>query len=219
MCGGERCRGLMPWLLLGLWLAGASGVEGQTLEWGPRIGANFSGVLYADGGAMNGMEPKLGLHLGVATTLGMGRHVSVEAAAVVSQDGFRGEGSQPGDLHMDYLDVPVVVKLRLPTRVSPHLLAGFSVGYMVRCGLTRVPVVGETTCDDRLVGTNWRSLDLGVLGGVGASVPTGRGTLELDLLGSYGVRDLKEDLLPPGTARRVALRLSATLFLAGEDRS
>lgn len=219
MCGGERSRGLIPCLLLGLWLVGAGGVDGQTPVWGPRVGFNLSAVLYADGGALNGVVPKSGLHLGAATAMAISRYVSVEAAAVISQDGFRGEGSQPGDLHMDYLDVPIVVKLRLPTRISPHLLAGFTVGYMVRCRLTGVAIVGDTACDDRLVGTNWRSLDFGALGGIGTSMPTGPGRLELDLLLSFGLRDLKEDLLPPGAARRVALRLSATLFLAQEDRT
>ncbi len=219
MCGGMRGHGLISSLFLGLWLAGACEVRGQTGAWGPRIGVNLSGVLYADGGAQNGMVPKMGVHLGAAAALAIDRHVSVEAAAVLSQDGFRGEGSQPGDLRMDYLDVPLVAKLRLPNRVSPHLLAGFTVGYMVRCRLTRVAIVGNTTCDDRLVGTHWRALDIGALGGIGMGLPTGKGRLELDLLLHWGLRDLKEDLLPPGAAKRVALRLSATLLSALGDRS
>lgn len=219
MCDRERGRGPIPCLLLGFWLVSACAVAGQTPAWGPRVGVSLSAVLYADGGAQNGMVPKPGLHLGGAATLAINRHVSVEVAAAVSQDGFRGEGSQPGDLHMDYLDVPVVVKLRLPTRISPHLLGGFTVGYMVRCHLTGVAIVGDTACDDRLVGTNWRSLDVGALGGIGTSIPTGRGKLDLDLFLSVGLRDLKEDLLPPGAAKRIALRLSATLFIAQEDRT
>lgn len=211
-------RGLVPGVLLGLWIVGAGGASGQKPVWGARMGLNLSAVLY-DGGAGNGVVPKTGVHMGVAAALVTRRHWSVEAAAVVSQDGFRGEGSQPGDLNMDFVDVPLVVKLRLPTRVSPHISGGFTVGYMIRCRLTRVALVGNTTCDDRLVGTRWRSLDVGAVGGIGTSLPTRWGRLELDLVLNLGLRDLKDDLLPPGDARRIALRMSATLLRTGEDRS
>jgi len=217
--GGRVRWGFSTVLFLGLSFVRADGAAGQTLEWGARLGFNVSAVLYADGGALNGVVPKPGLHLGAATAWEISQHATVEAAVVASQDGFRGEGAHPGDFRMDYVDVPVVGKLRLPTRVSPHLLAGFAVGYMVRCRLTGVAIVGDTTCDDRLVGTRWRSFDFGALGGIGVSLPTRRGRWEFDLFGSLGIRDLKVDLLPPGAARRVAARLSVTLFPTREDRS
>jgi hypothetical protein len=179
----------------------------------------MSGIIYEDAGAAGGMVLKPGIHFGAGAALRVSRLLSVEPAVLLSPDGFQGEGGHPGDFQMDYLDVPIMLKARIPARVSPHLLVGLTAGYMVRCRLTGVAFVGATACDDPLVGTRWRSFDLGGLIGLGATLPTRRGRFGLDAFVGFGMRDLKEDLLPPGSARRGAIRVSMTWFPAFGERS
>ncbi len=219
MSGGARRRGGGAATVLGLLLLVASGAMGQDIKFGIRAGLNVSGVIYQDAGAAGGMVLKQGIHLGAGAALRVSRFLSVETAVLISQDGFQGEGGHPGEFQMDYLELPIMLKVRIPTRVSPHLLVGLTAGYMVRCRLTGVAFVETTTCDDRLVGTRWRSFDVGGLFGLGATLPTRMGRFGLDAFLSLGIRDLKEDLLPPGSARRGAIRVSMTWFPASGERS
>ena len=217
--GGCREYRLTWCLLLGAFLLGGPPLQAQEITWGPRVGLNLSGIIWEDVPSADAMVLRSGGHLGLASSVTLNRYVRVEAAVLVSQDGFRGAGAHPGDVRLHYIDLPVVVKLALPRRVSPHLVGGFSVGRKVGCSLSGVAVVGETTCDDPLVGSRWRGFDAGAVFGVGASLATGLGRWELDALAGLGLRDIKADLLPPGTAKRAWIRLSAALLRGGREAS
>lgn len=219
MGGCGKYRYSTPCLLLGALLIGGPDLAGQGISWGPRVGLNLSGVIFEDTPAADAMALRWGGHLGLASSLAVNRYVRVEASILLSQDGFRGRGAYPGDLRLHYLDLPVVIKLALPRRIAPHLVGGLSVGREIGCSLSGVALVGETTCDDPLVGSRWRDFDVGAVFGVGASLATGLGRWEVDALAGLGVRDLKADPLPPGTAKRAWIRLSAVLLRGGGEGS
>jgi hypothetical protein len=211
-------RSHRPVVLAGfLMVVCASTATAQPVSIGPRIGLNLSAVLFDDPSAA-AVNIRPGLHVGVSAALAFNRFLSAEASLLLGQYGYNARSAHPGNVELDYLDVPIVLRLRLPTRISPCLIAGLSAGYLVQGRMTGVAIVGETSLDDPLVGTDWRSSDYGVLAGLGIGLPAGTGRLEFDLVLSLGLRDIKEDILPPGPARRLSIRLSLGYLLPRRSR-
>jgi hypothetical protein len=114
---------------------------------------------------------------------------------------------------MDYLEIPAVLKVGIPWRTSPHLIAGLAVSYQIRCRVTDVVAVQSTGCDDDMVGMEWRGLDVAGVVGLGISHPFRNGHLFLDITGALGLKDLKVEPLPPGTARSVSVLFSTGFVL------
>jgi hypothetical protein len=178
---------------------------------GLRFGAGVSAVRFQDPNANDQTEVRTGFHLGVGASRDLGRFLEVEGSVLLSQGGFDGRGGHPANLGTDYLEAPIMLRIRLPARISPHLTAGLAPRFLLRCRLSDVGQVGETGCDDPVVGTDWRSFDLAGLGGAGLSIGVGPATALLEGLVQWGVRDIKADPLPPGWAKSADIRLSASL--------
>lgn len=206
--GSENCLRAAITAIVFL-LAAAVPATSQEVRVGVRAGAGFSTIRFQDPSAREQMALKPGFHLGVSAARGLTRYLEAEASLLYSQGGAGGKGGQPWDVAMDFLELPVVLRARHPAWISPHLTAGLSPRLKLRCKLVDVAVVGETTCDDPVVGTAWKGMELSAIGGGGASLEVGPGRLTVEGTLVWGLTDLKKDSLPPGWAKSADLRLSA----------
>jgi hypothetical protein len=155
------------------------------------------------------MGVRSGFHAGALLSVDFSRWIGTEVDALWVRNGFNDRGgAHMGAVESDYLELPVLVRLRLPTKLSPHLLLGAKAAVALRCRISGVAGTGAGSCDDPFFGMNRRSLDFGVLTGLGVTYPLGSGSFFIDALGDLGLRDFKQDPLPPGFARNIAIHLS-----------
>jgi hypothetical protein len=182
-------------------------------EVGLRFGAGGSVVRFQDPSANDQTEVRTAFHLGIGASRALGRFFEVEGSVLLSQGGFGGRGGHPTDLGTGHLELPIVLRARLPWKISPHLVGGVSPRVLLICRLSDVGQVGETGCKDPVVGTDWRGFDLAWLWGMGMSFGLGPGTGLLEGLIQWGIRDIKAGPLPPGWAKSADLRLSASFRL------
>ena len=201
------------WVTSGLLLAAPPPLPAQELLVGIRGGAGSSAVWYQDHNAIDQVDLKAGFHLGAGIARELSSHLEAELVLLYTQGGYRGKGGQPWDLWLDYVEIPLLLRLKLPTSVFPYLTLGVAPRFQVRCRMVDVSVVGQTACDDPVLGKRWKSLDLATLWGVGTGMGVGPGALLLELDLGVGLLDINDDSLPPGWARNVDLRLSATYRL------
>ena len=191
----------------------ATAAASQEVTAGVRAGANFSTVRYQNPNANEQTELKPGFHLGASVAVALSRHLDGEASLLFSQGGYGGRGGHPWDVEMDYLEVPLTVRLKLPWSISPHLTAGLTTRFQLRCRLVDVAVVGETTCDDPVVGRGWRETEVLAIGGLGASTGVGPGILLLEAQIGWGLTNINYDPLPPGWVKSADLRISSAFRL------
>jgi hypothetical protein len=200
--------------LLTLWIVFVASTygapsEAQATSLGLRGGLTFGGVLWEDPYAADQMGVRRGPHVGGLLAIGISRWLEIEVDALWSRKGFDDHGGAHfGAVESDYLELPALVRFRIPGRVSPHLMLGPTAAVQLRCRVSGVAGIGAGSCDDPFIGTSRSKLDLGVVLGLGVSYPVVSGSLFLDALGDLGLRDFKQDPLPPGFARNVAIHLS-----------
>jgi hypothetical protein len=185
----------------------------QEIVLGARAGLTLSAIEFEDPYASEQIGVRKGLHLGGVASVGLGRFLDAEVSVLMTQRGFLDAGAHPGSFKMDYLEIPAVLKVGIPWRISPHLIAGLAVSYQIRCRVTDVVAVQSTGCDDEMVGMEWHGLDVAGVVGLGVSHPFRNGSLFLDITGAVGLRDLKVEPLPPGRARSVSILFSTGFAL------
>jgi len=178
-----------------------------------RFGAGASVLRFQDPNANEQTDLRTTFHLGAGVVRALGRFFEVEGSLLLSQGGFDGRGGHPASLETGYLETPALFRARLPWRVSPHLSAGLAPRFLLRCRLTDVGQVGETGCDDPVVGTDWKVFDLAGLAGTGIRFGLGGGTVVLEGLALWGLRNINSDPLPPGWAKTADLRFSGSFRL------
>jgi hypothetical protein len=189
-------------------LAVAGPVCGQSVEIGPRVGLTASTIRFQEPNANGQTKLKTGFHLGVGVAKPLFWHLEMEGSVLFVQGGFRGRGGHPATLGTAHLELPVILRIRGPWRVSPHVTAGLAGRVLLRCDLSEVGIVGTAPCDDPVVGTEWRRFDLSAVGGGGAGWDVGRGTVLVEGLMHWGLADVKRGSLPPGWAKTADLRIS-----------
>jgi len=183
----------------------------QDLSVGPRGGVQASVIRFQDQNANEQTEMKLGVHLGVSGALLLRKHVETEVSILVAQGGFGGRGGHPATLNTLHVELPVVIRIRMPWRISPHLTGGLSPRFRVGCSLSEVGIVGETTCDDPVVGHAWKKAEVAGIAGLGFGFAVGRGFLLAEGTLHWGLSDLSQGPLPPGWAKTADLRFSTAL--------
>src|SRR5262245_54545583 len=103
-------------------------------------------------------------------------------------------GQGPGDLSLDYVEVPLFVRYRAFGGPSaPYLMVGPSIGFEIGCKVITGQNPEGTACDD--VGPERASTDIGVAGAVGLDYQVGGGSLLLEGRYTHGFTDMVE----PGT--------------------
>lgn len=169
-------------------------------------GINLTRFFGDDVGATN---RKQGLDLGASFPLfNMGRF-QVRAEGYYRQKGARGvrqfqqavTAGQPIEVGIDYVEVPVLLRLGLPglgSRLLPYLEAGPAFAWRINCGVSFDGATGanSTSCSD-LNGDNieetLRDYEQGVVVGAGFDFPVmGIGALNLDARYTRGLSRLYE---------------------------
>ncbi|HSG07444.1 MAG TPA: outer membrane beta-barrel protein [Longimicrobiales bacterium] len=202
-----------PALALALLGALAGGVQGQSAtSVGARAGLLISTAVFEDPSTNAQTGVLTGVQLGVAVSRDLGRFAAVEGGVQLSREGFGGEGAHSGDLRTDNVSLPVLVRLRTPGRRSFHVTVGAAAKLSLRCRQVGVAVVGDMPCDDPVLGARWKAFDVAALVGAGVGLPFSGRRVVVDMLLSWGLRDVDGSQVVPGTARNVSLGLSAAVL-------
>ena len=134
-------------------------------------------------------DPRVGFSAGGVASLRLTGALAVQVAALYTQKGGDAEAVEgTGSIHLTYVQLPVLVTIRLPQlrarAIRSHLIAGPAVSLRLACVLDAQ--VGETKkkydCDASLFGGEiaTKRFDYGLVLGGGAAVSSGRGELALD---------------------------------------
>ena len=107
------------------------------IQFGIRGGANASKLTGADIQNLEGtIKYKVGLVGGIFFAINIGKIITIEPEFLYTMKGSQEKdtaGDYTGKLYGDYLEIPVLLKLRIPTPgIQPAIFAGPSVGFKLR---------------------------------------------------------------------------------------
>jgi hypothetical protein len=179
----------------------------QTNMLGARAGTGMAVAFFEDEFSNDRIDPLLGLQFGVIASHRLTRTVALRAEALYTRKGWT-EFVTGGGRRLTYLEFPLMLEIRVPWKVSPHLLVGPSASLEIGCAITGVPEVGSVSCDDPQVEWDRAKLLVGGVVGIGVSPPLGRGVLHLELLANIGLTDANRERLPVGYMKFAAAILS-----------
>jgi hypothetical protein len=116
----------------------------------------------------------------------------------------------PGEaLHLRYLEIPLLVKLSVPGRVAPYLVAGPSLGLRHSAELIR-----DDYRDDHVyvedVTHDTKTAELSLEAGVGVGLSVGRGYGFFEASWAWGLTSVSQDF---GKNRGMQFRLGVTVRL------
>ena len=148
-------------------------------EFGVKGGLSFGNI------SNKGLLPgDLGNRTGFAAGAAAGYRARVIGIGVEALFAQRGLSADPGDTKLDYVDIPVYLKVELPTEgISPFAIIGPQVSFEVTCK------VGDADCPD---GGDRATTDYAGIAGVGVKFGSERKfgiTVEARYI--YGLKDLK----------------------------
>ncbi|MEO8879750.1 MAG: porin family protein [Gemmatimonadaceae bacterium] len=149
-------------------------------SFGLLAGVNFASLRGSD--AANA-KTRTGFVGGLSMNLHVARHVGIEVDGLYSQEGAK-FNAQGGDetLKLDYIRVPVLLRLGIPTQssVHPFVVVGPSLGFKVGCKET----LGSDSANcDSVEGLSVKSFDFA--GAVGGGVGFRVGKEELSVQARY----------------------------------
>lgn len=187
-------------LLTALALGGArTPVTAQTLYTGIRAGASFATF---GGGDSDGLDSyRSGMTAGIQAGYGLSALLQLQAELTWVQKGAKGtlqgfEEPIQVSLSTDYLQLPLLVRLRLPTpgRVQPILLVGPAMSLELDCDAeTSTSELALTLgCEDSAPGNHGRNVDWSLIMGGGLAVDIMRVTLALEGRYDLGLRTLDD---------------------------
>jgi hypothetical protein len=127
---------------------------------GVRAGVNYAVAAVRTGSTDVDTGHRWGYHVGAV--YGGGFLVGYEIGAYYTQKGFSvGSGATGGDVKLDYVEIPLLLAVRLP---FVRAYAGPAVAYRLACATAGTPSLGGSpfTCDGET-----RSVDVGLRAGLG----------------------------------------------------
>ena len=179
-------------------LAGAAPAAAQ-ITYGARVGINFADVSF-DAGEDVPTSGRKGLLAGVFVTIPLG-WLTVQPEAIYTVKGTSLDiDGVTSDYIVDYVEVPVLARLRLPR--NAYAVAGPSMAFRLRAR-NRIPFGGSTEEFD--LEDDVESFDLGIVGGVGLDA----GRWVLDARYTHGLSDVDTDTSDAVRARNRVVSLSA----------
>jgi len=155
---------------------------------GVKAGANFSSFSGPD--VEQEWKNRMALVGGVFFTLKLNDLLAIQPEILYSQKGPKWDAPLGGDafvgtVNLDYLEIPVLVKILIPvganSRIRPNLFAGPYMGFKMSARLKGT--WGATTIDRTM--DQIKSTDLGYVLGVGSDFVVGTGKITLDV--RYGM--------------------------------
>jgi hypothetical protein len=173
-----------------------SAVQAQTGV-GVRAGFNSSELsITVDGQSVANLGSHSGFHGGVDLSIALGQMISVEAGGIYSQKGATdSEGDLSLTIAMDYIDVPLMFAINVPTNgsVKPRIFAGAVASFEMKCKFSE-KVSGEesqiTECDEE--GFSRENTYFSAVFGGGVGIGIGPGSLLLDLGFQLGMTNISD---------------------------
>jgi Outer membrane protein beta-barrel domain len=143
------------------------------------VGA-FAGVNFAKFGGddVGSVQTRTGIQVGAFAAIPLGRLLSVVPAVTYSQEGtdVNAGGGITGTFKLDYIEVPLLLKLGAPLQGSPtlrpYVVLGPAVGFEVGCKVAARSgsQSAEVNCDDATVGLQTKSVQAGLHFGAGLDI-------------------------------------------------
>jgi hypothetical protein len=183
---------------LGLLLAAAiilaaQPAHAQALSFGVRGGLNYSNTSIKSEPEVD-VGNRTGYHAGVVGYVDIAKNFALQTEMMYSQKGFA-EGSSDIALKVNYFEIPVYAVIKLPTKISPHLYAGFVLGLETGCKAS-VGNVKDVDCDAAFEENNQtprtKGADSGVMFGGGVTFDLGPGDMLIDAIYNYGLTNIAE---------------------------
>jgi hypothetical protein len=170
-------------LLLTAGLSTASAQMVPRTRVGVLAGVNFANLSGSDA---NGSSSRTGIVGGLSFDFHVAPHWGVEIDGLYSQQGAKidfGE-SDKATLHLDYVQVPVLLRYRFPTHttVHPFLAVGPQVGFRIKCDAS---LGSDSESCENTVGQNAKSTDFS--GTAAAGLGFGFGKQEFSLQARYNM--------------------------------
>lgn len=162
---------------------------------GRRSGYTVGGFLLFDFAGPFALQPEL-------------RYIQRGYSVDLTVSGFGQEVSANGTLKLDYIDVPVLARLDIPSAgVTPHVFGGPTFGFNISAE-EETEAAGETETED--VSDSINGTDFGLEVGAGLDFGLGAGTATIDARYGLGLSDL-----PASDDTDVSLQNRALMITAG----
>jgi len=176
------------------WKAAGGGVQ-----IGPVAGVN---IFTLSGSDAQSAKSRTAFYGGVALNLPLGSIFFVQPEALYAQKGAKWtDPSGTLTAKLAYVEVPILLGLNFGTAGStrPRVYAGPTVGVNLSCDYETS--AGSVSCGtiSTALPTTIKTLDLGVTGGGGLSIPFGRATFTLDARYTLGLTTSLTTSTPDGT--------------------
>ena len=197
---------LMAVAALGALLA-VNPVHAQGLEIGAEAGLNLSDLSVDGPDTEDVLDSATGIRFGGILRVNTGSVFGFQTGLSYSQKGAEfsqdivPEGSE-ADVAIDYLEVPVLLNLNIPTGpapVQPRVYAGGNISFELACDVNTAQegVSGSVECAsdaaDDFLGAETKSTDFGLLFGGGLGFPAGPGAFNVDVRYDLGLTDIFDD--------------------------
>lgn len=183
-------------------LAVPASLGGQGLELGVEAGINVSGLQADSLGETREFDAGTGLRGGAVLRYGFTPALGIQTGASFSRKAaeFDNDLGTMQEIEIEYLEVPLLLQLDVPTGpapVTPRVFAGGTVNLGLSCHQDAVSTFpgehGEGDCDAETLGGfafEPAAADVGLVLGGGVDVPVGPGALTLDARYELGLTDV-----------------------------
>ena len=118
---------------------------------GIRGGYNSSSVtLKFDDVKQEGLKSRSGFHAGADVSFMVSPMIGIELGGLYSQKGFKEDVTDGATLKLDYIDVPLVVAVTVPTnsQIMPRIFAGGVGSFEMSCKISDASTSVDCTDDD-----------------------------------------------------------------------
>ena len=184
-------------VVLGLAVAGLNPVHAQGVSVGVRGGLNGAYTLF-EVDSRESREVRGSVLVGGIFAFELRPWMAVQTEVQFVQKGWAA-AEREGGVRMSYLEVPILLRLEHAGSLRPHLLIGPTLALEVRCSFDDMAGIGRVDCDHSLISLDRPGFDAGVMVGGGIGRLVGPGTLSIDALLSFGLRDVIREPLPRQT--------------------
>ncbi|HWA56018.1 MAG TPA: porin family protein [Gemmatimonadales bacterium] len=148
---------------------------GQMAVFGPQAGVNFARF---GGGDVGSVDSRTGIQVGMFAAFPLGKYFAISPAVAYAQEGTSVDvgGGLSGTFKLDYIEVPVLLKLGAPLqgsgRLRPWVAAGPALGFRVGCRLAASSGTqsAEADCDDNQVGLKTKAVQFSTVFGGGIDI-------------------------------------------------
>lgn len=145
----------------------------------PQLGV-FGGINFAEFGGddVSNVDTRTGVQAGLFASFPLSSILAVQPGVAYSQEGTSVDagGGITGTFKLDYIQVPVLLKLSAPlqanSKLRPYVVAGPALGFEVRCKV-RAEASGqsaEADCDNSSVNFQTKSVLFGLHFGAGLEI-------------------------------------------------